>query len=192
MPRKLYDVIVKPISITFERSWWSREAPEGLEESKCNPYLQERQEVGSRELQFSQSHLSPGEGDWANNPRNSFQTHERKDGDWSSQHGFKKRKSCLINPAALHNKTTSLVDEGREVTAAYFDFSKAFRTVSHNILIDELSKYGWGKWKVVWIENWLNCRAWRAMISDMKSSCKPFCSMSPDQWSMPETPACLQ
>lgn len=43
-----------------------------LEESKWHPFLQEPQEVGFRELQFSQLHLSLGGGDEVNDPGNVF------------------------------------------------------------------------------------------------------------------------
>ena len=47
----------------------------------------------------------------------------------------------------------------------YLDFSKAFDTVSHNILIGKLRKCGLDDWPVRWIENWLNGRAQRVVIS---------------------------
>lgn len=59
----------------------------------------------------------------------------------SSQHGFMKGKSCLINLIACYNEVTSLVDEGTAVDVVHLNFSKAFSAVSHNILIDELTKY---------------------------------------------------
>lgn len=48
------------------------------------------------------------------------------------------------------------------------DLSMAFDTVSNNIVIDKLIKYGLGKWTIRWTENWLNSLAWRLMISGTK------------------------
>ena len=45
---------------------------------------------------------------------------------------------------------------GKAGDVVYLSFSKAFDAVSHNILIDKLTKYRLGKWTVRWIENWLN------------------------------------
>jgi len=53
------------------------------------------------------------------------------------------------------------------VDVIYLDFSKAFDTVSHNILITKLRKCGTDEWAVRWVENWLSsegcdqqCRVW--------------------------------
>jgi len=53
----------------------------GLEESKWHSYLQERQEVGSWELQTSQPHLGLWESDGAVKLGQHFQTQEGKEGD---------------------------------------------------------------------------------------------------------------
>lgn len=45
-------------------------------------------------------------------------------------------KSCLINLLAFYDKMTGLVDDGKAVDVVYLDSSKAFETLSHNILID--------------------------------------------------------
>ncbi|PKU47600.1 hypothetical protein llap_2066 [Limosa lapponica baueri] len=37
---------------------------------------------------------------------------------------------------------TELVDEGRAIVTVYLEFSNAFDTASHIILIDKLMKYG--------------------------------------------------
>ena len=58
--------------------------------------------------------------------------------------------SCLTNLRAFYNEISSLVGEGREPDVMYLDFSKAFSTVYHNILIDKLMKYGPDKWAVMW------------------------------------------
>jgi len=88
----------------------------------------------------------------------------------SSQHGFTKGKSCLTNLIAFYDDMTGWVDEGRAVDVVYLDFSKAFDTVSHNILLGKLWKCGLEEWSVRWIENWLNGRAQRVVISSAESS----------------------
>ena len=52
----------------------------------------------------------------------------------------------------------------------YLDFSKAFDTVSHNILPGKLRKCGLDERTVKWIENWLNVRTQRVVISGAESS----------------------
>ncbi|GAB0207459.1 mitochondrial enolase superfamily member 1 [Grus japonensis] len=70
----------------------------------------------------------------------------------SGQHGFTKGKSCLTNLIAFYDMTYC-VDEGRAVEVVYLDFSKAFDTVSHNILVSKLRKCGLDEWTVRWVEN---------------------------------------
>lgn len=56
----------------------------------------------------------------------------------SSQHAFRKRKSCLMNQIAFYNETIGLIDEKRSVIVIYLDFINIFDTVSHKILIENL------------------------------------------------------
>lgn len=55
----------------------------------------------------------------------------------------------VINQIVFINEVTRLVDKGRPVVV-YLDFSKAFDSVSHNILIDKLTKHSLRKWAVKW------------------------------------------
>ncbi|GAB0183279.1 mitochondrial enolase superfamily member 1 [Grus japonensis] len=83
----------------------------------------------------------------------------------SGQHGFTRGKSWLTNLIAFYDDMTSWVDEGRAADVLYLDFSKAFDTVSHNILISKLRKCELDEWTVSCVENWLNGRAQRVVIS---------------------------
>ncbi|KAK4828527.1 hypothetical protein QYF61_026949 [Mycteria americana] len=62
-----------------------------------------------------------------------------------------KGKSCLTNLINFYNEMTGLEDEGRAVDIIYLDFSKAFDTVSHKILIDKMMKYGLGEQTVSYL-----------------------------------------
>ena len=71
------------------------------------------------------------------------------------QHGFMKGRSCLTNPI-FYGKTTCLVDEGKAVHVVYLDFSKAFDTVSHSILLEKLAARGLDRCTLRWVKNWLD------------------------------------
>ena len=54
----------------------------------------------------------------------------------------------MNNVMAFCDEKSGSVDDGKAADIVYFDAGKAFSTVSHNILIDKLMKYGLGKWRV--------------------------------------------
>jgi len=61
----------------------------------------------------------------------------------SRQHGFTKGESCLTSLIAFYNGMTSWLPEGRAVDVVYLDFSKAFDTVSRNILTGTVTQEMW-------------------------------------------------
>ena len=91
----------------------------------------------------------------------------------SSQHGFTKGKSCLTNLIDFYDGMTGWGDEGRAVDVVYLDFSEAFDTVSHHILLGQIRKCGTGEWTVRWIVNWLIGRAQRVVVSGSEYSWRP-------------------
>ena len=76
-----------------------------------------------------------------------------------SQHGFTKGRSCLTNLISFYHLVTRLVDEGKAVDVVYLDFSKAFDTVSHSILLQKLADRGLDRYILRWVRNWLEGRA---------------------------------
>ena len=65
---------------------------------------------------------------------------EEKKAMGRSQHGSTKGKSCLTNPTAFSDVITGWVGGGRAVDVVCLDFSKAFDTVFHTILVLKLRK----------------------------------------------------
>jgi len=72
------------------------------------------------------------------------------------QHGFMKGKPCLTKLISFYDQVTCLVDEGKAVDVIYLDFSKAFDTVPHGILLEKLAAHGLDGCSLRWIKNWLN------------------------------------
>jgi len=66
---------------------------------------------------------------------------------------------------AFYDVITGWVDGGRTVDVVYLDFSKAFDTVSHIILVMKLRKCGINESTVRWTENWLTGRAQRVVVN---------------------------
>jgi len=65
------------------------------------------------------------------------------------------------------------VDEGKVVDIIYWDFSKAFDTVPHSILLEKLAAQGMDGCTLRWTKNWLNGQAQRVVANGVKSSWWP-------------------
>jgi len=81
-----------------------------------------------------------------------------------------KGRSCLTNLISFHDQVIRLVDEGKAVGVVYVDFSKAFDTVLHSILLEKLAAHGLDGCILCCIKNWLNGRAQRVVVNGVKSS----------------------
>jgi len=48
------------------------------------------------------------------------------------------------------------MDEGKAVDIIYLDFSKAFGTVCHSILLEKLAAHGLDRCTLHWVKKWLD------------------------------------
>jgi len=157
--RELADVIAEPLSITFERSWRTGEVPKDWRKASVTPIFKKGKEEDPGNYRLVSLTAITGKVMEQLILEVIIKQVEEKKVIRSSQRGFTKGKSCLTNLITFYDGMTGWVDEGRAVDVVYLDFSKAFDTVSHNILIGKSRKCGLDEWSVRRIENWLNGRA---------------------------------
>ncbi|KAJ7411531.1 hypothetical protein WISP_102360 [Willisornis vidua] len=103
----------------------------------------------------------------------SIEKHLKDNADFShSQHGFMRGKSCLSNLISFYDKVTHPVDQGKPVVkdVIFLDFSKAFDTVSHRILLDKMSSIQLDKYTMGWVSNWLMDRAQKVIVNEGTSN----------------------
>ncbi|CAM4491188.1 unnamed protein product [Caretta caretta] len=168
--KELADVIAEPLAIIFENSWRSGEVPDDWK--KANVVLIFKK--GKKEDPGNYRPVSltsvPGKIMEQVLKESILKYLEERKVIRNSQHGFTKSKSCLTNLIAFYDEITGSVDEGKAVDVLFLDFSKAFDTVSHSILVSKLKKYGLDEWTIRRIESWLDCRAQRVVINGSMSS----------------------
>ncbi|KAK4825786.1 hypothetical protein QYF61_002370 [Mycteria americana] len=68
------------------------------------------------------------------------------------------------------NQVTCLMDEGKAVDVVCLDFSKAFDTISHSILLGKRAAHGLDGRTLCWVKNCLAGRAQRVVVNGVKSS----------------------
>ncbi|CAM4611314.1 unnamed protein product [Lepidochelys kempii] len=173
--KELADVIAEPLAIIFENSWRSGEVPEDWKKAKVVPIFKKGKKEDPGNYR-PVSHTSVPRKIMEHVLKESILKHldERKVIK-NSQHGFTKGKSCLTNLIAFYDEVTGSVDEGKAVDVLFLDFSKAFDTVSHSILVSKLKKYGLDGCTT----SWLDCQAQRVVINGSMSRWQPVSSGLP-------------
>ena len=88
----------------------------------------------------------------------------------SSQHGFRKNRSCLTQLIDHLDSVLRSLSNGDEVDVIYLDFSKAFDKVDLNILVAKLEKYGVTGKLLKWIDSFLRDRIQTVGVDHVLSS----------------------
>ncbi|RMC22179.1 hypothetical protein DUI87_03052 [Hirundo rustica rustica] len=177
--RELADELAKPLSIIYHHSWLTGEVPDDWKLANVTPIHKKgaKEDPGN----YRPVSLTTVPGKIMEQFILSAITQNLQDGQGirPSQHGFRRGRSCLTNLVSFYDQVTRLVDAGKAVDVVYLDFSKAFDTVSHSILLNKLAACGLDKSTLRWVRNWLDGRAQRVVVNDAASSWRPVTSGVP-------------
>ena len=86
------------------------------------------------------------------------------------QFGFQKGKSTYMAMVMLIDKISDALDRGDCVIGVFLDFSKAFDTVDHKILLQKLKIYGIKNVPLQWFESYLSERTQYVTYNSVKST----------------------
>ncbi|GAB0204856.1 mitochondrial enolase superfamily member 1 [Grus japonensis] len=168
--RELVEVLTKPLSIIYQQSWLAREVPVDWRLANVMPIYKKgwKEDPGN----YRPVSLTLVLGKVMEQIIPSAITWHLQDNKVISlrQHGFMKGKSCLTNLIPFCDKVACLVEEGKAVDVVYLDFSKAFDTVSHSILLENLAAHGLDGHTLCWVKNCLDGQAQRVVVNGVKSS----------------------
>jgi hypothetical protein len=86
-----------------------------------------------------------------------------------AQHGFLRGRSTVTNLLEFTDRVINVLDSGGRVDAVYTDFSKAFDTVSHTVLLEKLPIFGFSTNSCKFMESYLFNRWQYVSLCNIKS-----------------------
>ena len=95
------------------------------------------------------------------------------------QHGFVKGRSTVTQLLSVFHEISSVMDGSGQVDMLYLDFSKAFDSVSHKLLIHKLQSFGFHSNLLQWFNAYLTGREQRVVVDGANSDWLPVLSGVP-------------
>ena len=154
--RELADVVAKPLSIILQQTWLTGDVPVDWRLANVTPIFKKgrKDDPGSyRPISLTSVFGKVMERINSETIMDQLKVNQEIR---PSQHRFMNSRSCLTNLISFYDKVTRLVDEGQAVDVVYLDFSKAFDTVPHSILLEKLAAHGLDGHTLHWVKHWLD------------------------------------
>jgi hypothetical protein len=95
------------------------------------------------------------------------------------QHGFLKNRSTTTQLLNVFSNINNILDNGDQTDVVYFDLSKAFDSVPHNLLLHKLKSFGICGNLLKWITSYLTNRMQRVTLNGADSEWLPVTSGVP-------------
>ena len=89
---------------------------------------------------------------------------------FNSQYGFRKKHSCEHAVTELLGKITKGLEKNKHTIAVFIDLSKAFDTISHDILFEKMERYGIRGTALNWYKSYLQNRTMHVKCNTSTSS----------------------
>jgi len=86
------------------------------------------------------------------------------------QHGFTSGRSTSTNLLQFTNFVVDSIESKAQVDAIYFDFSKAFDSINHAIILQKLAAIGFDQKFLRWIDSYLKGRKQYVLLNHVKST----------------------